>query len=251
MLLIKGTVHRLWISVKPSEGSLVLNEKSPPTYCYKLIKRVEILHTRQNLSSLGPKIVPVDLDIPPEQKQGSNSATQQVLAVSPRYSQVDPGIASGDRILTASVGVTRMSRSCCPLFPIADASVWCDRSLGHIMLTCKLDTSSYHPKPNCNIAAKPTKHTWTPSVPTYLPRSPSLTFTITSTSATVWSSIPLDDQHQRASLPRAIYVSMMRAARYYGKEDIRVEQIPSPSIKPGQVKVRQEKIDLQTSPDPS
>ncbi|TPX16834.1 uncharacterized protein E0L32_003396 [Thyridium curvatum] len=30
---------------------------------------------------------------------------------------------------------------------------------------------------------------------------------------------------------------MMRAARYYGKEDIRIEQIPSPSIKPGQVKI--------------
>ncbi|KAG8672156.1 hypothetical protein FPOAC2_05523 [Fusarium poae] len=30
---------------------------------------------------------------------------------------------------------------------------------------------------------------------------------------------------------------MMRAARYYGIEDIRVEQVPLPSVKPGQVKV--------------
>lgn len=29
----------------------------------------------------------------------------------------------------------------------------------------------------------------------------------------------------------------MRAARYYGKEDIRIEQVPEPSIRPGQVKV--------------
>ena len=29
----------------------------------------------------------------------------------------------------------------------------------------------------------------------------------------------------------------MKAARYYGKEDIRIEQIPEPSIRPGQVKV--------------
>ncbi|KAF4420086.1 hypothetical protein F53441_14398 [Fusarium austroafricanum] len=30
---------------------------------------------------------------------------------------------------------------------------------------------------------------------------------------------------------------MMRAARYYGKEDIRVEEVPQPTVKPGQVKV--------------
>jgi threonine dehydrogenase-like Zn-dependent dehydrogenase len=29
----------------------------------------------------------------------------------------------------------------------------------------------------------------------------------------------------------------MRAARYYGKEDIRIEQIPEPECKPGQIKV--------------
>ncbi|KAM5344381.1 hypothetical protein ACJ41O_012918 [Fusarium nematophilum] len=29
----------------------------------------------------------------------------------------------------------------------------------------------------------------------------------------------------------------MRAARYYGKEDIRVEQIPEPSVRPGQIKI--------------
>lgn len=30
----------------------------------------------------------------------------------------------------------------------------------------------------------------------------------------------------------------MRAARYYGKEDIRVEQVPEPECGEGQVKVR-------------
>lgn len=30
---------------------------------------------------------------------------------------------------------------------------------------------------------------------------------------------------------------MMRAARYYGKEDIRIEQIPEPECKEGQIKV--------------
>ncbi|KAF5023286.1 hypothetical protein F66182_4667 [Fusarium sp. NRRL 66182] len=30
---------------------------------------------------------------------------------------------------------------------------------------------------------------------------------------------------------------MMRAARYYGKEDIRIEQVPQPSVLPGQIKV--------------
>lgn len=29
----------------------------------------------------------------------------------------------------------------------------------------------------------------------------------------------------------------MRAARYYGKGDIRIEQIPEPECKPGQIKV--------------
>ncbi|EFX04995.1 allantoate permease [Grosmannia clavigera kw1407] len=29
----------------------------------------------------------------------------------------------------------------------------------------------------------------------------------------------------------------MRAARYYGKEDIRIEQVPEPSIRPGQIKI--------------
>lgn len=29
----------------------------------------------------------------------------------------------------------------------------------------------------------------------------------------------------------------MRAARYYGKEDIRVEQVSEPSVQPGQIKV--------------
>jgi threonine dehydrogenase-like Zn-dependent dehydrogenase len=30
----------------------------------------------------------------------------------------------------------------------------------------------------------------------------------------------------------------MRAARYYGKKDIRIEQIPEPEVKKGQLKVR-------------
>lgn len=37
---------------------------------------------------------------------------------------------------------------------------------------------------------------------------------------------------------RASFYSTMRAARYYGKEDIRVELIPEPTIRPGQIKVR-------------
>ncbi|KAJ4256166.1 hypothetical protein NW762_009243 [Fusarium torreyae] len=44
---------------------------------------------------------------------------------------------------------------------------------------------------------------------------------------------------------------MMRAARYYGKEDIRVEQIPQPSILPGQIKVslsRQKRITKESIP---
>ena len=43
--------------------------------------------------------------------------------------------------------------------------------------------------------------------------------------------------------------STMRAARYYGKEDIRVEQIPEPSIKPGQVKVSQSICTMVTGTD--
>lgn len=39
---------------------------------------------------------------------------------------------------------------------------------------------------------------------------------------------------------RASFYSTMRAARYYGKEDIRVELIPEPTIRPGQIKVRLE-----------
>jgi threonine dehydrogenase-like Zn-dependent dehydrogenase len=32
-------------------------------------------------------------------------------------------------------------------------------------------------------------------------------------------------------------MTTMRAARYYGKEDIRIEKIPEPECKPGQIKV--------------
>ncbi|KAH7187739.1 hypothetical protein DER44DRAFT_126245 [Fusarium oxysporum] len=39
------------------------------------------------------------------------------------------------------------------------------------------------------------------------------------------------------NINRSFYSTMMRAARYYGKEDIRVEQVPQPTVKPGQVKV--------------
>lgn len=34
------------------------------------------------------------------------------------------------------------------------------------------------------------------------------------------------------------FYSTMRAARYYGKEDIRIEQIEEPTVKAGQIKVR-------------
>lgn len=36
----------------------------------------------------------------------------------------------------------------------------------------------------------------------------------------------------------SFYSTMMRAARYYGIEDIRVEQVPQPTVRPGQVKVQ-------------
>jgi hypothetical protein len=39
------------------------------------------------------------------------------------------------------------------------------------------------------------------------------------------------------AIHRSYYSSMMRAARYYGIEDIRVEQVPQPTVQPGQVKV--------------
>ncbi len=29
----------------------------------------------------------------------------------------------------------------------------------------------------------------------------------------------------------------MKAARYYGREDIRIEQVPEPAVRPGQIKV--------------
>jgi len=35
----------------------------------------------------------------------------------------------------------------------------------------------------------------------------------------------------------SFHYSTMKAARYYGKGDIRIEQIPEPIIRPGQVKV--------------
>ncbi|KAH6963035.1 chaperonin 10-like protein [Fusarium avenaceum] len=35
----------------------------------------------------------------------------------------------------------------------------------------------------------------------------------------------------------SFYSTMMRAARYYGIEDIRVEQVPQPTVRPGQVKI--------------
>lgn len=41
---------------------------------------------------------------------------------------------------------------------------------------------------------------------------------------------------------RGSFYGTMRAARYYGKEDIRVEQVPEPSVCAGQIKVRD--IDL-------
>jgi hypothetical protein len=38
------------------------------------------------------------------------------------------------------------------------------------------------------------------------------------------------------NINRSFYATM-RAARYYGIKDIRVEQVPEPSVQPGQVKV--------------
>ncbi|GAW25264.1 hypothetical protein SAMD00023353_0400240 [Rosellinia necatrix] len=32
---------------------------------------------------------------------------------------------------------------------------------------------------------------------------------------------------------------MMKAARYYGKEDIRIEQVPEPAVLPGQIKYQE------------
>jgi hypothetical protein len=39
------------------------------------------------------------------------------------------------------------------------------------------------------------------------------------------------------NLQTSFYYSTMRAARYYGKEDIRIENIPEPTVGAGQIKV--------------